>query len=82
MDTTPETKAPEPKSPEPIKTPESRAPEQPKAPEKPKEVGKYAIQMKALASMGFKNEELNMFLLEANNGNVQTVCEHLLQNLR
>jgi hypothetical protein len=93
MDTTPETKAPEkspeqPKSPEPKSTEPTKAPEtkeQPKAqqPAKPVvEPAKYAIQMKALASMGFKNEELNMFLLEANNGNVQTVCEHLLQNLR
>jgi hypothetical protein len=52
------------------------------APKEPAYQGKYAIQMRALASMGFKNEELNMFLLESHNGNVQTVCEHLLQNLR
>jgi len=44
--------------------------------------GKYAIQLRALASMGFKNEELNTFLLESHNGNVQTVCDHLLQNSR
>jgi len=44
--------------------------------------GKYAIQLRALASMGFKDEALNTFLLESHNGNVQTVCEHLLQNLR
>jgi len=44
--------------------------------------GKYAIQLRALASMGFKDEGLNTFLLESHNGNVQTVCEHLLQNLR
>jgi hypothetical protein len=43
---------------------------------------KYAIQLRALSSMGFKDEALNAFLLENHNGNVQTVCEHLLQNLR
>jgi len=44
--------------------------------------GKYEIQMKALFSMGFKNEELNLYLLENHNGNVQKVCEYLLQSLR
>jgi len=51
--------------------------------ESPKEpAGKYVIQMRALSSMGFKDEELNMFLLESHDGNVQKVCEYLLQNLR
>jgi len=52
--------------------------EKPKSEPEPK----YAIQMRALASMGFKDEEQIKFLLEKYNGNVQTVCERLLQNLR
>jgi hypothetical protein len=44
---------------------------------------KYAIQLRALESMGFVDMELNKQLLEKHNGNVQTVCEQLLQhNLR
>jgi hypothetical protein len=57
-------------------------PAEPSKEQEPVYSGKYAIQLRALASMGFKNEELNTFLLESHNGNVQTVCEHLLQNLR
>jgi hypothetical protein len=57
-------------------------PVEPSKEQEPVYSGKYAIQLRALASMGFKNEELNTFLLESHNGNVQTVCEHLLQNLR
>jgi len=51
--------------------------------EEPKDAQeKYAIQMRALSSMGFKDEALNKFLLESHDGNVQKVCEYLLQNLR
>jgi hypothetical protein len=57
-------------------------PAEPSKDQEPVYTGKYAIQLRALASMGFKNEELNTFLLDSHNGNVQTVCEHLLQNLR
>jgi len=46
----------------------------------PKE--KYEVQLRALESMGFKDMALNKQLLEEHNGNVQTVCEHLLQLLR
>jgi len=41
--------------------------------------GKYTIQLRALESMGFVDLELNKQLLEKHNGNVQTVCEYLLQ---
>jgi len=44
---------------------------------------KFAIQLRALESMGFVDMELNKQLLEKHKGNVQTVCEQLLQhNLR
>jgi len=39
---------------------------------------KYKIQLSALASMGFKDTEVNRQLLEKHNGNVQTVCDYLL----
>jgi hypothetical protein len=57
---------------------------EPVSPPKPSEkvVEKYPIQMRALSSMGFIDEALNLSLLEKHNGNVQIVCEHLLQNLR
>jgi len=44
-------------------------------------VHKYEVQLQALANMGFKNRELNVCLLEHNNGNVQRVCEFLLTTL-
>jgi len=45
---------------------------------KPAAAPKYAIQMQALSNMGFTSEDLNLDLLEKNNGNVQKVCEFLL----
>jgi len=52
-------------------------------PTQPIQQEKYAIQLRALESMGFVDMELNKQLLEKHNGNVQTVCEQLLQhNLR
>jgi len=39
---------------------------------------KYKVQLCALASMGFKDTEVNRKLLEKHNGNVQTVCDYLL----
>jgi len=48
------------------------------APAKPF-VTKWPIQMTALHNMGFDNEELNEFLLDKEKGNVQTVCNVLLQ---
>jgi len=44
---------------------------------------KCTIQLRALESMGFVDTELNKQLLEKHNGNVQAVCEYLVQqNLR
>jgi hypothetical protein len=43
---------------------------------------KYALQLQILATMGFQNQDLNLFLLESNNGNLQKVCEFLLNTLR
>jgi len=73
--------APTPASLSETKEPSKAEKEKPK--EEPKDAQeKYAIQMRALSSMGFKNEALNKFLLESHDGNVQKVCEYLLQNLR
>jgi len=60
---------------------QSPSPESSKEDPKPAPQEKYSIQLCALASMGFKNTELNRQLLEKHNGNVQTVCDYLL-NLR
>jgi len=73
MDTSSENKVTENKvsQPEPVQKPTEPIPQ------------KFAIQLKALESMGFVDMELNKQLLEKYNGNVQTVCEQLLQhNLR
>jgi len=45
-------------------------------------VSKWPIQMTALHNMGFDNEELNEFLLDKEKGNVQTVCNWLLEKMR
>jgi hypothetical protein len=45
-------------------------------------VSKWPIQMTALHNMGFGNEELNEFLLDKEKGNVQTVCNWLLEKMR
>jgi len=42
---------------------------------------KFESQLAALASMGFKNTELNSFLLEKNKGVVQEVVNWLLENM-
>lgn len=43
---------------------------------------KYAVQMAALAAMGWGNDELNLFLLDQNDGNVQRVCNWLLEQMK
>lgn len=48
----------------------------------PKFVSKWPIQMAALHNMGFDNEELNESLLDKEKGNVQTVCNWLLEQMR
>jgi len=45
-------------------------------------VSKWPIQMAALHNMGFDNEELNELLLDKEKGNVQTVCNWLLEQMR
>jgi hypothetical protein len=42
---------------------------------------KYAAQLASLATMGFKNQELNAFMLEKHNGDVQAVTNWLLENM-
>ena len=42
---------------------------------------KYALQLELLSSMGFKNGELNAFLLEANGGDVTKVAGWLLERI-
>jgi len=43
---------------------------------------KYAEQLQALSGMGFADEDLILNLLEVNDGNVQTVCDTLLNSMR
>jgi next-to-BRCA1 protein 1 len=42
---------------------------------------KYATQLASLAAMGFNNAELNAFLLEKHNGDIQQVTNWLLENM-
>lgn len=42
----------------------------------------YQVQMEALQAMGWDNEELNLYLLRENNGNVQRVCNWLLEQMK
>jgi len=43
---------------------------------------KYAAQLASLSSMGFNNSELNSFLLEKHNGDIQQVSNWLLENMQ
>jgi hypothetical protein len=45
-------------------------------------VTKWPIQMAALHNMGFDNEELNESMLDKEKGNVQSVCNWLLEQMR
>lgn len=56
------------------------APIQAPAPVAPKPV-KYEAQLNALSAMGFKNNELNAFMLEKHNGDIQHVTNWLLENM-
>jgi len=47
----------------------------------PSFASKYPAQMRELESMGFRNRDLNEFLLEKDRGNVQRVCDWLLENV-
>jgi len=51
-------------------------------PNAPKFITKWPIQMAALHNMGFDNEELNEFMLDKEKGNVQSVCNWLLEKMR
>jgi len=51
-------------------------------PKTAKFVSKWPIQMTALHNMGFDNEEFNELLLDKEKGNVQTVCNWLLEKMR
>jgi hypothetical protein len=51
-------------------------------PNAPKFITKWPIQMTALHNMGFDNEELNEFMLDKEKGNVQSVCNWLLEKMR
>jgi hypothetical protein len=57
------------------------APASDAAPSVPVSSEDYAVQLQVLATMGFHNKELNLHLLRHNNGNVQKVCEFLLNTL-
>lgn len=41
----------------------------------------YRVQLTSLHTMGFTNRQLNLQLLQAHNGNIQTVCDFLLKAL-
>jgi len=43
---------------------------------------KYEVQLNALASMGFNNRDLCIYMLERYNGNVQQVANWLLEKMR
>lgn len=65
------------------------ASETPATPETPSEspaqdpaLEAYRVQLEALKAMGWDNEELNLFLLKENKGNVQRVCNWLLEQMR
>jgi murein DD-endopeptidase MepM/ murein hydrolase activator NlpD len=60
-----------------VETPSAVAP-----PAVKKFVSKWPIQMTALQNMGFENVELNEELLDKEKGNVQTVCNWLLERMR
>jgi len=62
-------------------SPAPSAPSAPPAPSDPRKA-KYAVQLEALRGMGFADEEMILNLLEVNEGNVQTVCENLLNAMR
>jgi len=47
----------------------------------PSAPAKYAAQLASLSSMGFNNAELNSFLLEKHNGDIQQVSNWLLENM-
>jgi len=42
---------------------------------------KYEAQLASLSAMGFKNQELNAFMLEKHNGDIQHVTNWLLENM-
>jgi hypothetical protein len=42
---------------------------------------KFEAQLAALSAMGFKNQELNAFMLEKHNGDIQHVTNWLLENM-
>jgi hypothetical protein len=48
----------------------------------PVAAGKYALAQSLLEEMGFRNRELNLFLLESNNGDVPTVAAWLLERMK
>jgi hypothetical protein len=58
-------------------TPAPVAASQPVLPPKP---SKFASQLNALAAMGFNNRELNEHLLEKESGNLERVCNWLLEH--
>jgi len=68
-------------APAPASTSAPTAPTDPTDPTDPRKE-KYAVQLRALSGMGFTDEDLNLNLLEVNEGNVQTVCETLLNSMR
>lgn len=43
---------------------------------------KFKVQLEALAAMGWDSEELNLYLLQENDGNVQRVCNWLLEQMK
>jgi len=72
----------------PVVTPKPAVVETKATPAAPKEVPfagdahPMVIQLRALHNMGFTNLELNTYLLQQNNGNVQKVCDFLLNALQ
>jgi hypothetical protein len=66
----------------PVAAPVSAAPSKPVTIAVPAATApKHAAQLASLASMGFNNAELNAFLLEKHNGDIQAVTNWLLENM-
>jgi hypothetical protein len=72
------TSAPVPTS-TPTPVPPTPSPQVPASTPQPKVPTKFASQLAQLAEMGFKDTNLNTYLLEMYKGNVQTICRFLLE---
>lgn len=76
------TAPPAPEAPEAPEASETPATPETPSPAQDPALETYRVQLEALKAMGWDNEELNLFLLKENKGNVQRVCNWLLEQMR